>query len=288
MPIGALVSCLLAMLLFALLDTTAKHLSAFLDVPLLVWGRYLVHLLLMGLTILPGSGRQLLLTRQPGWMVLRGLSLVAVTLLGQLALRTLPLAETTALVFIAPLLVAIFAGPFLGEKVRLRNGLALVIGFVGVLLIVRPGGALAGSGVAYALGAGFCYAGYQLLTRRLTASEPPLRLLFYTALIGTLAMSSLLPITWDGRWPTPGQALLIASLGIYGGVGHFLLIHAFRQSPASLLSPLLYMQLVWASLLGWLVFDHWPDNAAVAGMLLIGIAGLSSAWRSGGRAAGNG
>lgn len=267
------------MLLFALLDATAKHLSAFLDVPLLVWGRYLVHLLLMGVTVLPSSGRQLLLTGQPGWMLLRGLSLVAVTLLGQLALRTLPLAETTAMVFIAPLLVAIFAGPLLGEQVRPWNWLALLTGFAGVLLIVRPGGALVGAGVAYALAAGFCYAAYQLLTRRLATSEPPLRLLFHTALVGTLAMSILLPLSWDGRLPTPGQTLLIVSLGIYGGVGHFLLIHAFRQSPASLLSPLLYMQLVWATLLGWRVFDHWPDGPTVAGMALICAAGLSSAWR---------
>ncbi len=277
---GAIALCLLAMLLFALLDATAKHLSATLHVPLLVWGRYLAHLLLM-LTLVPSLKRALVITKRPGWMLLRGLSLVAVTLLGQLAMRTLPLAETTALVFVAPLLVGVLAGPLLGEQVRVRHWLALCAGFAGVLLIVRPGGTLDGLGVACALAAGVCYAAYQLLTRALASSEPPLRLLFYTALVGTLLMSPMLPITWDGRLPTPMQALLIASLGVYGAVGHFLLIRAFRESPASRLAPLLYMQLVWAVLLGWLIFAQWPDRLTIAGMLIIVVSGLSSVWQRG-------
>lgn len=277
---SAIALCLLAMLLFTLLDATAKHLSATLHVPLLVWGRYLAHLLLM-LTLVPSLGRALVITKRPGWMLLRGLSLVAVTLLGQLAMRTLPLAETTALVFVAPLLVGVLAGPLLGEQVRVRHWLALCAGFAGVLLIVRPGGTLDGIGVACALAAGVCYAAYQLLTRALASSEPPLRLLFYTALVGTLLMSPMLPITWDGRLPTPMQALLIASLGVYGAVGHFLLIRAFRESPASRLAPLLYMQLVWAVLLGWLIFAQWPDRLTIAGMLIIVISGLSSVWQRG-------
>jgi len=179
------------------------------------------------------------------------------------------------------LLVGVLAGPLLGEQVRVRHWLALCAGFAGVLLIVRPGGTLDGIGVACALAAGVCYAAYQLLTRALASSEPPLRLLFYTALVGTLLMSPMLPITWDGRLPTPMQALLIASLGVYGAVGHFLLIRAFRESPASRLAPLLYMQLVWAVLLGWLIFAQWPDRLTIAGMLIIVISGLSSVWQRG-------
>jgi drug/metabolite transporter (DMT)-like permease len=212
-------------------------------------------------------------------MSLRGLTLVAVTLLGQLALKTLPLAETTALVFVAPLLVALLAAPLLGEKVRLRTWLATIAGFVGVLLIARPGGSLFGPGVAYALGAALSYAAYQILTRKLAASEHPMRLLFYTALLGTLAMLPVLPAYWDGIWPTPMQSLLIVSLGLYGGIGHFMLIRAFHTTSASLLAPLLYTQLVWATLLGWLVFDHLPDLLTVVGMMVIGASGLSLAIR---------
>ncbi|RDE51043.1 MAG: DMT family transporter [Candidatus Accumulibacter meliphilus] len=272
---------LTALLLFAALDATAKHLSALFAVPLLVWARYLVHLVIMLLAVAPSMGRRLIVTERPWLMSLRGLTLVAVTLLGQLALKTLPLAETTALIFVAPLLVALLAAPLLGETVRLRTWLATIAGFVGVLLIARPGGSLFGPGVAYALGAALSYAAYQILTRKLAASEHPMRLLFYTALLGTLAMLPVLPVYWDGIWPTPTQSLLIISLGLYGGIGHFLLIRAFHETSASLLAPLIYTQLVWATLLGWLVFDHFPDLLTVVGMIVIGASGLSLAirWR---------
>jgi drug/metabolite transporter (DMT)-like permease len=270
---------LTALLLFAALDATAKHLSALFAVPLLVWARYLVHLVIMLLAVAPSMGRRLIVTERPWLMSLRGLTLVAVTLLGQLALKTLPLAETTALIFVAPLLVALLAAPLLGETVRLRTWLATIAGFVGVLLIARPGGSLFGPGVAYALGAALSYAAYQILTRKLAASEHPMRLLFYTALLGTLAMLPVLPVYWDGIWPTPTQSLLIISLGLYGGIGHFLLIRAFHETSASLLAPLIYTQLVWATLLGWLVFDHFPDLLTVVGMMVIGASGLSLAIR---------
>lgn len=265
---------LTALLLFAVLDATAKHLTAFFAVPFMVWVRYLVHFVFMLATVAPGEKMALLSTRHPWLMILRALMLVGVTLFMQLALRTLPLAETSALVFTTPLLVALLAGPLLGEKVSGRVWIATAIGFAGALLIARPGGALAGIGVAYAAAAALCYALYQILTRKLVGSETQLRLLFYTALVGTVSMA-FAPFThWDGRWPTLLEMALLASLGLYGGVGHFLMIRAFREAPASTLAPLLYVQLIWATLLGWLVFAHLPDRWAVLGMLVVGASGL--------------
>ena len=268
---------LIALLLFAALDATAKYLSAVFAVPLLVWARYMVHCVFMLATVAPSLGRELVITRHPWQLTVRALLLVGVTLFGQLALKTMPLAETTALVFVTPLLVALLASPMLGERVSRRAWLATLAGFAGVLLIARPGGAMSGSGVVYALGAALCYALYQIMTRQLAASEHPLRLLFTTALGGTVAMSFALFIHWDGTLPTGTQAVLIASLGLYGGVGHFLLIRAFREAPVSTLSPLLYVQLIWATLLGILVFSHLPDTLALAGMVIIGASGLSLA-----------
>lgn len=265
---------LTALLLFAGLDATAKYLSAFFAVPFLVWARYMVHCVFMIVTTGPSVGRELVVTKRPWLLTFRALLLVGVTLLGQLALKTLPLAETTALVFVTPLLVALLAGPMLGEKVPPRAWAATVTGFIGVMLIARPGGAMVGMGIVYALGAALCYAIYQILTRKLANSEHPLRLLFTTALGGTVAMSFALVTHWDGNWPSWTQAALIASLGLYGGVGHFLLIRAFREAPVSTLSPLLYVQLIWATLLGWLVFAHLPDLPAIVGMLVIGASGL--------------
>ena len=268
---------LIALLLFAALDATAKYLSAVFAVPLLVWARYMVHCVFMLATVAPSLGRELVVTRHPWQLAVRALLLVGVTLFGQLALKTMPLAETTALVFVTPLLVALLASPMLGERVSRRAWLATLAGFAGVLLIARPGGAMSGSGVIYALGAALCYALYQIMTRQLAASEHPLRLLFTTALGGTIAMSFALFTHWDGTLPTASQAVLIASLGLYGGVGHFLLIRAFREAPVSTLSPLLYVQLIWATLLGVLVFSHLPDTLALAGMVIIGASGLSLA-----------
>ncbi len=265
---------LTALLLFSISDATAKYLSVSFAIPLLVWVRYFVQFAFMLATVAPGMGRGIVSTGRPWTMLVRGIMQVASTLFALLAFRNLPLAETTALIFVAPILVALLAGPVLGEKIRLRSWLATGIGFAGVLLIARPSGELNGIGVVFALCAALTYSLYQILTRKLAATEPPMRQLFYIALVGTVIMSFFLPFFWSGFSPTLTQALLILSLGFYGGVGHFLFIRAFHESPASRLAPLVYVQMVWAMLLGWLVFGHFPDHVSILGMLVIGGAGL--------------
>lgn len=268
-----------ATLFFAILDATAKYMSGFFPVPLLVWARYFVHMSVMLAVVAPGMGRQIVVTRRPRLMVLRALMLVGCTLFVMLAFRSLPLAETTALVFVSPLIVALLAGPLLGETLNYGTWLATIAGFCGVLLIARPGGAMFGPGIAYALAAALCNAIYQILTRKLSASEPPLRQLFYTALVGAVAMSFTVPAYWTGDIPNLRQILLIASLGLYGGIGHFLFIRAYHEAPASTLAPLNYIQLIWATLLGWAVFGQLPDLLTATGMLIIGVSSLSIALR---------
>jgi drug/metabolite transporter (DMT)-like permease len=268
---------LCALFLFAATDTTFKYLAAFFVVPLLVWARFIVHLLIMLVVVAPRMGRELIVTRRPGLMILRALVLVVAAILLQLAFKDLPLAETTAIFFVTPLLVALLAGPLLGEQLHLRTWLATLVGFGGVLLIVRPGGAMLGAGVAYTLAAALCNALYQILTRKLAQTEPVMRQIFYTALVGTLVMTPLLPVYWTGEMPTPMQALLIVSLGLFAGIGHFFFIGAFRDTPASTLSPMTFFQLVWVSLLGWAVFGQYPDTLSTLGMLVICASGLSLA-----------
>ena len=268
-----------ALFLFAAGDTTVKYLSASFSVPLLVWARFAVHLLIMLVVVAPGTGREIIVTQKPWLMVFRALMLVFSSLFIQQAFQSLPLAETTAVFFVTPLLVALLAGPMLGEKLQIKTWLALFGGFCGVMLIVRPEGALVGVGVVYTLASALCNTFYQILTRKLSATEPVMRQLFYTALVGTISMSFALPAYWTGDVPTPQQALLIVSLGLFAGGGHFLLIRAFRETPASTLSPMFYLQLVWVTLLGWIVFDQLPDMISAAGMLVIGASGLSLAWR---------
>ena len=265
--------------LFSSVDTTAKYLTAFYSVQLLVWARFAVHLALMLAVVAPGMGRELVVTRRPWLMIIRALMLVASSLFIQLAFRSQPLAETTAVFFVTPVLVALLAGPVLGEQVRPRTWAATPAGFFGVLLIARPGGALLGIGLVYTLSAALCYALYQILTRKLADTEPTLRQLFYTALVGTLTMSLIVPPYWTGEMPSLTHSLLIVSLGVYGGIGHFLVIRAYRTTPASTLSPIMYFQLIWAALLGWAVFDQLPDPLSLLGMLIVGAAGLSLALR---------
>jgi drug/metabolite transporter (DMT)-like permease len=250
---------------------------AFFAVPLLVWARYIVHLIVMLLTVAPHMGRKIIVTKHPGLMIFRALMLVSVSVLFQSALKSLPLAESTALIFLSPLLVALLSGPFLGEKLGLGSWLATIAGFGGMLLIARPGGAMFGIGVLYAFGSALCYAIYQIFTRKLSATEPPMRQLFYTALVGTISMSFVIPTYWTGEIPSLTHASLIASLGLCAGTGHFLFTRASRETPASTLSTLLYVQLIWAMLLGWFIFGRLPDLLTTLGMVIIGVSSLSIA-----------
>lgn len=290
-PLRAVLLVLAALCLFAALDATAKYLAARYPVPWLVWGRYAVHLVFMLLVFGPQLGRRLFATGKPLRQIVRALMLTGVTGFNIAALTTMPLAETTAILFVAPILVALLAGRWLGERVgAFQWGVALA-GFAGVLLIVRPfvtdgdpGAAVAGGsvnavGVAFALAAALSYAVYQVMTRQLSPTENTITMVFYTALTGTLAMS--LGIPWYAGIPLPPwpDLLLIASLGFYGGCGHYLLTLAFRDAPASTLSPLMYAQLVWATLLGGALFDSWPDALSLAGMALIAAGGVAIALR---------
>lgn len=262
-----------AVTLFVLLDATASHLGKTYPVPMLVWARYTVHCLLMVIFLAPSMRLRLISTTRPLRQIACALCLVATSLLGMAAFVRMPLAETTAIIFMSPLIVTLLAGPVLREKIGAVRWAAAVSGFIGVLLIARPGSALSGEGIVLALGAALVYAAYQIQTRQLSGTEHPVTMLFYTALIGTLVMSLALPWVWSDTVPGLIDGVLIASLGVLGGVGHYLLILAFREAPASLLSPMLYAQLVIATGVGALLFGHFPDLPALIGILIIAVSG---------------
>ena len=147
-------------------------------------------------------------------------------------------------------------------------------GFVGVMIIVRPGSGLVTSGVLLVLCAVAMGLGYQLLSRVLATTETTFALLFYTALTGSILYGLALPWFIEDRAPSLFEAVLFASLGVYGGLGHFLFTAAFRYAPATLLAPLNYLQLLWAGLLGWLVFGHIPDAVSLIGMAIVAGSGV--------------
>jgi drug/metabolite transporter (DMT)-like permease len=185
-----------------------------------------------------------------------------------LALRHLRLDQTVTVVFLAPLLVALLAGPFLGEWVGWRRLVAICVGFLGVLIIVRPGIEGLHPAFAYAFGAMLAYSLFMLLTRYLAAYDTPLVMLFYSILLGTFALAPF--ALWGWVWPhTFGQWVLLLALGTLGGTGHYLFIHAYRLAPASTVAPFLYLQLLTMVGFGFAVFGDVPDTWTLAGAAVI-------------------
>ncbi|HEX5127596.1 MAG TPA: DMT family transporter [Rhodocyclaceae bacterium] len=273
-PLRGIAYYAVALLLFACLDATAKYLAMRYPVPLIAWVRYAVHWLLMTGLFAQSMGRDLVRTQRTGVVVLRAMCLVVITFCMTSALRRLPLAEATSMLFLAPLLVVLLARPVLQERIGAVRAAAVVAGFAGVLLIARPGGNLDTVGVLLALGAALSNTGYQLLTRILSSTENAVVMLYYSALVGSVCFGLLLPWFWHGPPLSTLDIGLFLSLGMLGGVGHFCFIQAFRDSPASMLAPVTYLQLVWAGLLGWLVFHQVPASLTLLGMLIIAVAGV--------------
>lgn len=270
-----IVLMLCAVLFFASMDATAKWLAVKYPVPMLVWARYLVHCLLMLIFLLPLHGRRLWYTTRPLMQIIRALMLLSITAFTMFAFRLLPLTVVTAIAFLAPLLVGLLAGPILGEKVGRIQAIALLMGLAGVVLIARPGGEVSLAGVLLAGTGALCYTVYQLMTRMLAPYESSVSMLFFTALIGAIVMTALLPWIWTDIHPDAFDTFLICMLGVLGGSGHYLLIRAFRITPATTLAPFLYAQMVWAGLLDLLVFQHVPDGPTWMGIALIITAGMA-------------
>jgi drug/metabolite transporter (DMT)-like permease len=266
-----------ATLCFAALDATSKHLSKTYPIPMMVWGRYTFHCLMMVIFLAPSMRLQLVATSRPIAQITRALLLVGTTGFSMVGFSLMPLAESTAFLFITPLVVVILSHWLLKESITAGHWLAVVAGFFGALLIARPGGALSLQGIFWMSLAAACYAIYQIQTRQLSPTENTVTMLFYTALVGTVSMTLAAPLYWGGPMPDWIDAALIASLGIYGGTGHLLLTRAFRYAAASFLSPFLYAQLIWATLLGGMFYDHLPDLLSIAGMAVIAVSSLSIA-----------
>lgn len=272
-PPSAIALITTSVLCFTILDAVIKALTQRYPVPMLVWARYGVQALAMALWLLPQMGTALLRTRRLRLQLVRGAILPFSSMCFFTALKYLPLAEATAINYSTPVLVIVLAVVFLHERMT-RARIALVIaGIAGMLVIVRPGSEVFQGAALLALGAAVFYGTFQILTREL-ANEDPRVLLFYPALVGTVMMSAGLP--WYGEaisMPWSDVALVVAS-GLLGTLGHFLFILAFQRAPASALTPFTYMQLVWATLVGWLAFGNFPDAWTLAGMGVITGSGL--------------
>lgn len=265
---------LAAGILFATLDASGKHLVlAGVPAPFTTWVRFSGHvvvaLLLLRIWNEPGRFR----ARNLPAHGLRGLFLLGSTMLNFYALKTLQLAETAAIFFFAPMVITALAGPVLGERAGWRRWAAILVGFIGVLVITRPGIGVFGIGHVYALCAMLSYSGYVLATRRMAAGETAESLILYGALTPALVLAPTAPFM---DVPPLGalDAALLALTGLIGGVGHWFFIQAHRQASATALAPYPYLQMAWMIAYGYFVFGQFPHLWTLLGVGIIIASGL--------------
>lgn len=273
----------LGTLFFSFHDVTNKVLLDSYEVPVIAAVRYAMQTLLLLAILAPTRGPELVRTKRTGLVIARSFGLAISSLFFGLGLQLMPMPETTAIGYVAPLIVVLLAKPLLNESIGVLGWIAAAVGFGGMLLIVRPGGGLEPLGVLYISVSVAATVAYNILSRSLAHSEKTLALLFYSSLVGSIFFGLAAPWFLDGTIPDALQVAMFLSLGVTSGIGHFFFTSAFRFAEASLLAPVGYVHLVWATMLGWLVFGHVPELLTFIGMLVVIAAGVLVALRSMGR-----
>lgn len=254
------------------MDVFVKTLSTTNAVPMIVWARYTFHFVVLLPLIVRLGPRAIFATKRPVLQIVRSLILFVTTILFFAALSLLPLADATAIMFAGPLIATALSVPMLGEHVGPRRWASVVAGFIGVLIVIRPGmGAIGWTGLL-PLAAATTYGLYQITTRIVSRTDGPLTTLAYTALTGTVAMNLAAPFFW--QMPTTLDWGMLVIVGALGGLGQFLFIKAYSHATPSVLAPFIYTQLIWATLFGILVFGHFPDFWTIVGALVIAASGL--------------
>jgi len=276
-PATAVLMIVGAVATFSIMDATIKTMLPRLPVPFLVWARWTFQVVAMLIWLGPTMGRGMVRTQRLPLQLVRGLLLISSSLCFFMALGSLPLAEATAINYTTPVLVILLAVLFLGERMTAPRIAFVVAGIVGMLLIVRPGADLFRGASLLVLCSASFYAVFQILTR-VMAREDPRVMLLYPALVGAAVMTVAWPFfgsRLDLTWLDMAKLLMV---GVLGTAGHFLLILAFQRAPASALTPFTYAHLVFATMVGWLVFGDFPDALTLVGMAVIGGSGLLLTW----------
>lgn len=265
-----------AVLSFSISDALAKSMTAQLPPVEIAWLRWCGFVVLV-LPALATSRGRVLRSRAPGLQVLRSLGLVGSSVFIIVAFAYLPMATATATSFVSPLFVTALSIPFLGERVGVRRWAAVLVGLVGVLIIVRPGGAGVSSASLLPLLSAASWAVALICTRRTRGSDGAMTAMAYSALVGFAVLSALVALDWVT--PRPDQVALAAAMALFSTTGQFLVVLAYYRAPASILAPFSYTQLIWSGALGYLVFDNLPDAWTWIGAVIIVGSGIYTAHR---------
>ena len=271
-PLVAIGLFSLAMMMFSATDGAAKYLSSDIAPQQIIFLRFVIVLILILLFCIYRGQRNILKTTQPTLQILRGLLLAVCSLIFYFALKHLPLELCAAIGFVSPLFVTALSIPFLGERVGLRRWIAVLIGLLSVLMILRPGGVSFQLAMLLPLGSSLCWAMALVLTRLMRGSEQALTVLAWSSLVGVAAV---FPLVWP-VWVTPNasQWTILILLGVFNGLGQYLVIRAFMLASASLLAPFSYSIIIWSMLIGLIIFNSFPDGITLVGTAILIAAGL--------------
>ena len=263
----------LTYLVFSLLDGSAKWLVSVMPVIMVVWLRFATHVLVAGVVLFPLRGFGLVRTQHLRWHVVRALMFVAMTGINFWALQYLQLTVTSSIFFSVPLIIALISASFLGEKLDAGKWIAIVAGFAGVLVIVRPWGAEFHPAMLASVVNALMYAAFMMMTRRLAAYDSPETIQYLPAVGATIGLAPFAFAAWE--WPSGWLEWTVACLmGVLGGLGHYLLALAHRYAPASVIAPFLYQQVIYMALFGYLVFGDVPSAWVWLGAAIVIASGL--------------
>ncbi|HEX6321765.1 MAG TPA: DMT family transporter [Burkholderiales bacterium] len=277
----ALVS--LTYVIFTLLDGSAKWLVGSVPVIVVVWLRFLTHAVFASALLFPLKGKSLIRTKHLRWHLLRGAMFCAMTGINFWALQYLQLAVTSSIFFIVPILIALMAAPMLGERLDAGRWMAILAGFAGVLVIVRPGSAEFHPAMVLSLVNATLYALFNLTTRHLAAYDPPETIQYLPAVFASVLLAPFAIAGWESPATAPEWAVLCL-LGVLGGLGHYFLALAHRYAPATVIAPFLYQQVIYMALFGYLVFGDVPGAGVWIGAAIVIASGLYLFARERGRA----
>ena len=268
----AIIFNLMAHTVLPLNYAVAKYLSAEIPIFQIIWARHCFTIILVLPILVFFFKKNFVWSEKPTLQILRGLLLIGVNICFYYAVSKIPLAKALTLTFISPLVVTIFSSILLLEKVGIKRWSAVVVGFIGALIVIRPGYIPLDIGSLSALCAGIMYAFYLIVTRKLSVSDNSLLTLLITGIIGTLTMSLTIPFVWVT--PTLDQWYLLSLIGIITVLGHFLIILSFKSAEASKLAPISYFEVVTNTIFGYFLFNHFPDNWTLVGLAVIISSGL--------------
>ena len=263
---------LLAWVILPVMDGLAKYLSVDLPVLQIVWARYFFTVVITLSFIIIFFRKQLVWTSKPKLQLFRGLILLCANMLFFYAISIISLTKALTLAFVAPLIVTALSPFILGEIVGYRRWLAVIIGFIGSLIVIRPGLIEFNVATLAALGTGFFYGIYLIITRKLHTADSPLLTLLITGVVGAIILSAYMPFSWIE--PNPNQWLFMFCIGLCASVGHFFLILSLKYADASKLAPFSYFEIVTNVIIGYYFFSDFPDIWTWVGLLIIINSGI--------------